>query len=83
VRPESVRSTRGTGSSYSEVVRLTDFWDRMHRQFGETYAESFARDVVIRELGGRTVEQALAEGESAKDVWRAVCQVVEVPARER
>jgi hypothetical protein len=60
-------------------VRLTDFWDRMRQQFGDVYAESFAKDVVIRELGGRTIEQALADGEDVKDVWRAVCEVVEVP----
>ena len=55
----------------------------MHRQFGESYADSYARDVVLRELDGRTIEKALADGVSAKDVWRAVCQVVEVPAAER
>ncbi len=64
-------------------MRLTEFWDRMNQQFGASYAESFAKDVVIRELGGRTVEQALADGEAAKDVWRAVCEVVEVPAQLR
>ena len=64
-------------------MRLTDFWDRMRRQFGDGYAESYARDVVLRELGGRTIEKALADGEDAKDVWRAVCQTVEVPASER
>jgi hypothetical protein len=64
-------------------VRLTEFWERMREQFGAAYAESFAKDVVISELGGRTVEQALAEGESAKDVWRGVCAVAEVPARLR
>ena len=61
-------------------MRLTDFWDRMHQQFGAAYADSFAKDVVIGELGGRTVAQALAEGVDAKDVWRAVCEVVDVPA---
>ena len=55
----------------------------MNRQFGSAYADSFAKDVVLRELGGRTIEKALAEGEDVKDVWRAVCQVVEVPASER
>ncbi|SDR01456.1 DUF3046 domain-containing protein [Thermostaphylospora chromogena] len=59
-------------------MRLTDFWDRMNRHFGEAYAESWARDFVIAELGGRTVMQALAEGESAKTVWRAVCRVADV-----
>jgi hypothetical protein len=63
-------------------VRLSDFWDRMNRQFGPTYAESWARDVVLRELDGRTVAEALAAGEPAKAVWRAVCQAVDVPAVE-
>jgi hypothetical protein len=62
------------------VVRLTDFWDRMNQQFGAAYAGSFAKDVVISELGGRTVEQALADGEDVKYVWRGVCAVVDVPA---
>ncbi|GGK83045.1 hypothetical protein Sme01_17060 [Sphaerisporangium melleum] len=64
-------------------MRLTEFWNRMNRHFGETYAESWARDYVIAGLGGRTVIQALAEGESAKDVWRAVCQVTDVDSRLR
>ena len=55
----------------------------MNRQFGSDYAASWARDVVLQELGGRSVAQALAEGEPAKNVWRAVCQVVEVPPPER
>src|SRR5690606_23619671 len=46
------------GASHTGGVRLTDFWDRMRRQFGETYAESWARDFVIAELGHRTVVQA-------------------------
>jgi len=45
----------------------------MDAHFGSTYARSWARDVVLPELDGRTVEQALAAGESAKHVWRAVC----------
>jgi hypothetical protein len=64
-------------------VRLTDFWDRMRRRFGETYADSLARDHVLSTLGGRTVEQALSDGEDAKVVWRAVCDEFDVPARER
>ncbi|MFZ5850967.1 MAG: DUF3046 domain-containing protein [Actinomycetota bacterium] len=64
-------------------MRLTEFWGRMHAAFGETYAGSVARDQVLAGLGGRTVEQALAAGVPAKDVWRAVCQDLEVPARLR
>ena len=64
-------------------VRLTDFWDRMRNSFGATYADSLARDHVLAALSGRTVEQALADGEDAKVVWRAVCAEFDVPARER
>lgn len=64
-------------------MRLTDFWERMRRNFGETYADSFARDHVMEELGSRTVQQALADGEDAKTVWRAVCDAMGLPARER
>ena len=64
-------------------MRLTEFWRRMKAEFGEAYAESFARDYVIAELDGRTVQQALDEGESAKDVWRAVCVAMQLPAEKR
>lgn len=60
-------------------VRLTEFWNRMNQQFGEAYAESLARDYVMSELGGRTVEQALAEGEPPKKIWQAVCATFDVP----
>ncbi len=64
-------------------MRLTDFWERMNDQFGEAYADSFARDFVVRELGGRTVVEALAAGDSPKLVWRAVCDAMELPATKR
>jgi hypothetical protein len=59
-------------------VRLTDFWERMRAQFGDTYAESLAKDFVLSNLGGRTVNKALADGEDAKVVWRAVCETFNV-----
>lgn len=64
-------------------VRLTVFWNRMNQQFGEVYAASVARDYVMSELGGRTVEQALAQGVPAKTVWQAVCATFDVAPRLR
>jgi hypothetical protein len=64
-------------------MRLTEFWRRMRAHFGEVYAESVARDYVLADLGGRTVEQALAAGLETKEIWRAVCVEFDVPARER
>lgn len=68
-----------TQAATVDGVRLTEFWDRMNRQFGERYADSVAKDFVMAELDGRTIEQALADGVSAKAVWRAVCATFDVP----
>jgi hypothetical protein len=64
-------------------VRLTEFWARMKEQFGDVYAESLAKDYVLSNLGGRTVNKALADGEDAKVVWRAVSDTFNVPDRLR
>jgi hypothetical protein len=64
-------------------MRLTEFWERMREQFGDSYAESVAKDFVLSSLGGRTVSQALADGEDPKVVWRAVSETFNVPARLR
>ncbi|MEW2048132.1 DUF3046 domain-containing protein [Streptomyces sp. NPDC005476] len=64
-------------------MRLTVFWQRMDEHFGTGYAETFARDHVMAELGGRTVRDALADGWEAKDVWRVVCMVMNVPQEMR
>ncbi|GAB3644385.1 DUF3046 domain-containing protein [Streptomyces sparsus] len=61
-------------------MRLTVFWARMAAHFGEAYADSFARDHVMSELGGRTVHEALDAGWDPKRIWRAVCAAVDVPA---
>ena len=53
-------------------MRLTEFWARMERLFGPTYADSYARDQVLATLGGRTVHEALKQGDDTKEVWRAV-----------
>lgn len=55
----------------------------METRFGTAYARSYAADQVLSELGGRTVERALADGEDAKQVWRAVCDATHAPASER
>ena len=55
----------------------------MRAQFGDAYAESVAKDHVIGALGGRTVNQALADGEDVKTVWRAVCDAFHLPERAR
>lgn len=55
----------------------------MTENFGADQAETLARDTVITELGSRTMHQALAAGVPAKDVWRAVCEAMDVPVSRR
>ena len=64
-------------------MRLTEFWTRMERRFGAVYAASYAADQVLPQLGGRTVREALDEGDDVKQVWRAVCDATQAPASER
>jgi hypothetical protein len=64
-------------------VRLTVFWERMRAQFGEAYAESVAQDYVLAGMGGRTVNQALADGEDVRRIWLAVCDAFRLPERVR
>lgn len=63
-------------------MRLTDFWERMRTEFGP-HAESLAEMQVLSGLGNRTPAQALAQGEPALRVWRAVCEGMEVPRARR
>jgi hypothetical protein len=63
-------------------MRLTDFWERMRAEFGP-HAESLAELHVFSELDNRTVADALAAGEPALRVWRAVCEGMEVPTARR
>ena len=56
---------------------------QIERQFGDTYAASVAKDYVLADLGGRTVDQALAAGKEPKTVWLAVCEAFEIPEESR
>ncbi len=66
-------------------MKLTDLWARLEQTFGPGYAASVADDQVLTQLGGRTINQALAEHVEVKDVWRAVVAAYpdRVPARLR
>ena len=64
-------------------MRNTVFRRLMSQEFGEIRAEMLARDHVFSSLGNRTVDQALEAGLSAKEIWRAVCEVFEVPPERR
>jgi hypothetical protein len=66
-------------------VRLTDFWSRLEEAFGTAYARSLARDYSFAQLGGRTIDEAIAQGVETVTVWRAVVATYpdRVPVRLR
>ena len=64
-------------------MRHTEFWSRLEHALGQGYASSWASQFVMGDLGGRTAEEALAAGESPKEVWAAVWQALDLPASER
>lgn len=75
MRRGKVRASGGTLAA----MRLTEFWRRMDEVFGPSYSRSWAADHAVAELAGRTVDEALAQGVGAREVWRAVCRHAEVP----
>lgn len=64
-------------------MRHTEFWERMDRHLGASYARVWAERTVIGELDHRTVVEALEAGVPPKQVWRAVWSMLELPASER
>ena len=64
-------------------MRLQEFWSRLEGQFGSMRAQSVARDHVFSELGGRSAVDAIDAVVSVRKVWLAICEVYEVPPRER
>ncbi|MQA63986.1 MAG: DUF3046 domain-containing protein [Actinophytocola sp.] len=64
-------------------MRATVLRRLMAEEFGEIRAETLATDHVLSALGGRTVRQALAAGESPKEIWCAICAEFDVPPQRR
>lgn len=55
----------------------------MDQHLGAAYARVWAGQQVIGALDGRTVTEALDQGTPAKEVWRAVWSVLELPDSEK
>ena len=51
-------------------MRITELKSRMADYFSDS--DTYARDIVHSELGGRTVNEALTAGDEPADIWRAV-----------
>lgn len=60
-------------------VREAELWERLRSALGEGYAGVWAEQVVLADLQGRTVRQALADGVRCKEIWRAAWKFLELP----
>ncbi len=56
-------------------MRNSELRRRLIEHFGPAWAPSYASDMVIAELGGQSINQALEMGMEPVTVWRAVLAV--------
>lgn len=53
-------------------MRITELRRRLTQHFGPAWAPSYSQDMVLAELGGQTINQALEMGMEPSDIWKAV-----------
>jgi len=51
----------------------------MSEEFGESYAAVLLADLVLGQLGDKTGQQLLTEGEDPRVIWLAICEAQSVP----
>ncbi len=64
-------------------MRLSEFWALMEQEFGQGYAAVVASSHALSALGSRTASEALEDGVPPRQVWRAVCADLDVPAEHQ
>lgn len=64
-------------------MKHTEFWARMDDALGASYARSWASMFVLGDLGGRTVDEALAAGVPPKEVWASVWRALGLPLNKQ
>lgn len=55
----------------------------MEDEFGASYARHLAANLALRELGSRTPDQAVRDGQDLRSIWLAVCEAQDVPEERR
>lgn len=70
-------------SGYCEHVREAELWSRLDEVLSPAYSRVWAQQVVLAELDGRTVTEALAAGIPCKKIWRAAWLQLELPPNKQ
>ncbi|MCL2482387.1 MAG: DUF3046 domain-containing protein [Propionibacteriaceae bacterium] len=60
-------------------MREAELWTRLEEVLGPGYARAWADLVVMSDLGGRCVNEAITAGVDFKQIWRAVWAYLELP----
>lgn len=63
-------------------MRYSEFWELVDEVFGPL-GRTLVADQVLTPLDDRTGRQALADGVEPREVWRALCDAMQVPAADR
>ena len=64
-------------------MRHTEFWARLDETLGRAYSRTWAELTIVRDLDGRTTQEALDAGVPPKQVLAAVHRQLELPDSER
>jgi len=64
-------------------MRQTELWARLEAALGEGYAHAWAEQIVLADLGGRTVVEALAAGLPSLRIWRAAWAYLGLEPKDR
>jgi hypothetical protein len=65
------------------AVKISELRRALVDEFGAGFAAVLSHDTVLEALGGRTPDEALSAGVSARDVWMAVCDAQGIPDSRR
>lgn len=66
-------------ASYPVTVREAELWSRLGEVLPEGYSRVWADQVVLADLSGLTVTEALKAATPCKTIWRAVWRQLELP----
>ncbi len=71
------------GDEILSSVREVELWNRLQKHLGENYCRVWADQMVLKELGQRTVMESLESGVPTKKIWEACWKELELPLREK
>ncbi len=63
-------------------MKHSEFAAAVEAVFG-SYGASLRADLVLGALGGRTADEALADGRPPQQVWDAICEAVDLDETQR